>query len=63
MSDIRAGATVNGVTIYNLDDKYEIEQINKARAEASNPRNLDGSFKYGILREEYNSETGETTLF
>lgn len=61
LAEIRVNATQDGVTIYDSNDKYEIEQLNKQRAYASNPRELTGEMKKGLM-ETYNPQTQEYEL-
>jgi len=57
-SEVRARATKNGLTIYDKNDREELEEINRTRSEASSFYTPDGELKQGIVS-TYNKETGK----
>lgn len=48
-AEIRSNATQNGRVIYDANDRFEIEEYNKLRAEAMNPRDASGELKQGLI--------------
>lgn len=58
LAEIRSRATKNGVTIYDANDRVEIEELNNARNIAANFYDSTGKLKEG-LEKVYNAETGK----
>lgn len=58
LAEVRTKATKNGITIYDSNDRVEIEEFNKARSIAANYYDSTGKLKEG-LDSVYNSETGK----
>lgn len=58
LAEIRSRATKNGITIYDANDRVEIEELNNARNIAANFYDSTGELKEG-LRKVYNAETGK----
>jgi hypothetical protein len=58
LAEIRSRATKNGVTIYDANDRAEIEELNNARNIAVNFYDSTGKLKEG-LEKVYNAETGK----
>ncbi|MET0786891.1 MAG: hypothetical protein ABWY25_09310, partial [Paenisporosarcina sp.] len=56
-SDIRANSTqVDGVTIYDSNNTYELQQLDKKRALNSASRDVNGDLKYGLI-ETFDEDT------
>jgi len=58
LAEIRARATKNGITIYDANDRTEIEDLNNNRNTVANFYDSTGKLKEG-LRSVYNAETGK----
>lgn len=58
LAEIRARATKNGITIYDANDRVEIEELNNNRNEIANFYDATGKLKEGLVS-RYNAETGK----
>jgi len=58
LAEIRARATKNGITIYDANDRVEIEDLNNSRNEIANFYDSTGKLKEGLVS-RYNAETGK----